>query len=104
MKLYSDGIGEPRNEESNKFLLKMKEFIEISKEILPEKERKELTVKIHNYIRIEANLENQLFTIGINKERTKAAVIYFPKEPDGKCYEAYEDEDGKLYIIIEDEE
>lgn len=104
MKLYSDGIGEPVDEKSNEFLLKMEELIKSSKEILPEKEQKQYTVKVHNYIRIEVNLENQLFTIGTNKEGTKAAVIYFPKEPDGKCYDVHKDEDGKLYIIVEDEE
>ena len=104
MRLYSDGIGEPVDEKSNEFLLNMQEIIKSSKEILPEKESKELTVKAHNHIRIEANLENQVFTIGTNKEKTKAVIIYFPKEPDGKCYDVYKDEDGKVYIIIEDKE
>ena len=102
MKLYNDIYGVPQNEKANEHLFKIKRFLKENKQKLTEEEYELLVVQVHDELRRECNLENKVFTIGFNKEKTKAAIIYFPKEPDGKCYKAHKDEDGKIYIIVED--
>ena len=103
MRLYNDVYGVTQNEEVNNILFKIKSFLEKSKQELTEEEYKLLFVQVHNELRENCNLLNKIFTIVVNKEGTKAAIIYFPKEPDGKCYEAQKDEDGRIYIIVDEE-
>ena len=103
MRLYNDVYGVTQNEEVNNILFKIKSFLEKSKQELTEEEYKLLFVQVHNELREKCNLLNKIFTIEVNKEGTKAAIIYFPKEPDGKCYEAQKDEDGRIYIIVDEE-
>lgn len=103
MKLYIDGISKPTNDETNELLFEIEKFLKENKQKLTEEEYKLLVVQVHEELREKLNLENKVFTIGTNKEGTKAAIIYFPKEPDGKCYDVHKDEDGKVYIIVKDE-
>lgn len=100
MKVYSDLYGVPEDEKSNEFLLKIKNFLKENEQNLTEEDYGILVAQVHNELREKLNLKNKVFTIGTYKDGTKAAIIYFPKEPDGKYYKVHKDENG-IYIIVE---
>ena len=102
MRLYNDLCGVPQDCEGNDILFEIKNFLKTKKLELTEENYKLLVIKVHNELREKFDLLNKVFTVGVNKEGTKAAILYFPKEPDGKCYEAQKDEDGRIYIIVDE--
>lgn len=96
MRAYACGIGEPVDEKANKELLDIISIKGEAKEKLSKEKYGELVIKIHNHMREKYGLSNKMFVIEMNKERTKARLLYFDKEPDGKCYKVFaeEREDG----------
>lgn len=96
MRKYCYGVASPKDEKANQRLLNFSNFIES----INKSDHKKITMAYEVFRQIE-KLENLVFTIGTYDNDTKAKIVYFNHEPDGKVYHASFDENGTPYIEVD---
>ena len=104
MKVYASICMEPNNEDSNTMLLNALAFLKTLKKTYSYDEYCKFVVEFHDHMREEMKLPNKLFAIAYNKDGTKAKLVFFDKEPDGKYYKVFKDKEKRLpYIEISED-
>ena len=101
-RIYCDAASDINNEEVSKLCLEMVLAEEDAKERFNKDDFKIWLYAFHNYVREKLNLPNKLFLLAVSLDKTRAQMVFFPKEPDGNCYKGFYDEELKLsYILVE---
>lgn len=101
-RIYCDMTGDPATEEFNEFLLKYMEAHYEAEKKLSKDDYNSWAIAENKNMREKFDLPNKVFIVARNKERTKAKIIFFPKEPDGNSYETFYDEElNRFYILVD---
>lgn len=101
-RIYCDEICNPTAEEATDFLVNIYDAYTRAKERLDEDEYKSLVFNYNNYIREALGLPNKVFAIVKSSDDTQAAIVIFPKEPDGNYYNGgYDKELENFYILVD---
>jgi len=105
-RIYCDVFCNAENEETNNLFLKLAAIeAEEASKCSDENDLKAFVIGFHGYVRVKLNLPNKIFAFVTNKDKTKADILLFPKEPDGNWYKAFYDEEvGNVYILVEERE
>lgn len=70
---------------------------------MPSDKAIEFVKKMHNDIRKYLKLPDKVFAFGRNKKH-KIIILIWDLEPNDKYYVTQKDENGKPYILVEQEE
>ena len=100
-RIYCDTIYRPKTKEGIDFCLDVVELCGTARGCFSENEDefKTWVTGFYNRIREKLNLPNKIFAISADENRTEAAIVLFPKEPDGDYYKVYYDEETGLAYI-----
>ena len=101
-RIYCDEILVPKTEDGKHLISNIHELFKISKKVYDENQYNELVIGISDDIRKLPGFPNKIFTIVTCNGDNDYKYALFPKEPDGKIYTPYLDEDAKnIYIEVE---
>ena len=105
MRLYQCCCIEGNDDETKKSFINLLKMEDEIKEKVPEKYHEDAIVYLHNDIRKylkEPELKNKLLVL-IELENHEVVIMFFDKEPDGKCHDIhYDKEKNSFYIEVED--
>ena len=91
-------------EEATKLLYDLSKILADAKEILSEDSYNDYTIMVHKYIRTQFNVDDKLFCMASKKDDpTQVMLLTFDKKADGKHYTVHKDEDGKPYILVDED-
>ena len=102
-KIYYDFVYKPENEEAKEYLLSLAKACTEASEKLSKETLGILMPELFRRLRVKMNLPYKVFGFATNKDKTEVVIVTYPKEPDGKYYEAYHDEENKPYILVEED-
>lgn len=104
-RIYCDKICEPSNEATNKHFVRLNNTENEAKDNLSDEDFEDFLSNFHNWIRQDLNLPNKIFLFARTKDNESVHILFFPKEPDGKCYKPeIDNESGSVYILVDDVE
>lgn len=102
-KVYAAQLVTPVDETGLEFLKTAIYEIKAAQETLPEADYKKYCKHVHDAIRHLFQLPNHIFSLCGNEDMTKLGIYIFEREANGETYEVNRDENGKPYILVNQE-